>query len=130
MPDLSWTDFKSCNLGKTYEAAGAFFGAVMGSELEQQLKTPADKSLSDLRAKLSESVHAELSGAKVAQPGASSDNAQIAPKTQSNGFVKDLEFAGIAVAATGLLVASIKYKPLRGLAEDVFKLGGEIQLSD
>lgn len=122
---MSWTDFKSCNLGKTYEATGAFFGAVMGSELEQQLKTPADKSLSDLRAKLSESVQAELSGAKVGQPGASSDIAQSAPKTQSSGFVKDLEFAGIAIAATGLLVASIKYKPLRGLAEDVFKLGGE-----
>jgi hypothetical protein len=99
----------------------------MGSEFERQLKA-SDQAGIDSRTKLTDSVRAELSGAKIAQSGAKSESAEKAselPKTQTSGLIKDLEIAGIAVAATGLLVASIKYKPLRSLSESVLKLGGE-----
>jgi hypothetical protein len=39
--------------------------------------------------------------------------------------IRDLEIAGVAIAATGLVVAGLRYKPLGALAESVLKVGGE-----
>ena len=103
----------------------------MGSELSDQQKNAAERSTTEGKAKLPESVHAEVFGARVTQvksesdaaskPPEVSDSQKVHPTHELNGYVA----AGIAVAGTALLIAGIKYKPLRGLAEDVFRLGGE-----
>jgi hypothetical protein len=120
-----------------------FVDKFMGSELEHLAKTPDGQTPPDARAKLTQSAQAELSKAKSTKPGPSAKPEpdakpdpsakpeqkakpeQSAKPEHTSHLVRDLEIAGIAIAATGLVVAGFKYKPLGSLAESVLKFGGE-----
>lgn len=120
----------------------------MDSDLKHVSKTLDGRALTDSRGKLAASVQFELSGRKTLMPvpgpggeapqsrastialGTTQTDASIyigsaQAATKPSHLIHDLEIAGIAVAATGLLVGSLKYKPLSSLAESVLKLGGK-----
>jgi hypothetical protein len=123
----------------------------MGSGLERSAKTPDSQTRADARAKLTESAQAALSTAGSPKPESGAKPAPSAkplPEAKSNTSVhpesrhesraepgaksghpshllKNLEISGIGIAATGLVVAGLRYKPLASLAESLLKSGSE-----